>query len=190
MADYTRTVVQFWQRRRPSCYLLPTSHSASDRNQSRCTCTLWEPSRRERTPKPTHKLPTVAKAAARHQEDILSANQPAPANHSKTDPFRQGTTVYIFPAEDSTLCPVRALTTYLGRPRGSSSGPCFVFREGQPLTKQKLNQLVKEMSRHVGLGLERYSTHSFRIGAATTAAAAGIPDWKIRMLGRWLSDSY
>ena len=58
------------------------------------------------------------------------------------------------------------------------------------MTKQKLNQLVKEMSRHVGLGPERYSTHSFRIGAATTAAAAQIPDWKIRMLGRWLSDSY
>jgi len=36
----------------------------------------------------------------------------------------------------------------------------------------------------------RYSSHSFEIGAASTAAAAGIPDWKIQALGRWSSDCY
>jgi hypothetical protein len=39
-------------------------------------------------------------------------------------------------------------------------------------------------------GVENMSTHSFRIGAATTAAAAGYPKWAIQALGRWSSDCY
>ena len=58
------------------------------------------------------------------------------------------------------------------------------------LTKSTLNRLVKTLSQTVGIPVNCYSTYSFRIGAATTGAAAGIPDWKIRMLGRWLSDAY
>ena len=30
----------------------------------------------------------------------------------------------------------------------------------------------------------------FRIGAATAAAAAGLPPWQIKNLGRWTSDCY
>ena len=34
------------------------------------------------------------------------------------------------------------------------------------------------------------SSHSFRIGAATIAAAAGFPRWLIQALGRWSSNCY
>ena len=35
-----------------------------------------------------------------------------------------------------------------------------------------------------------FSSHSFRIGAATSAARAGVPDHLIQVLGRWKSDAY
>ena len=37
---------------------------------------------------------------------------------------------------------------------------------------------------------EAYSGHSFRIGAATMAAQAGLPAYMIKMLGQWTSDAY
>ena len=108
---------------------------------------------------------------------------------SKTDPFRRGAVVIIAPSQDSTLCPVLALRHYLAC-RPQVPGQLFRFATGTALTKSTLNRLVKTLSQTVGIPVNRYSTHSFRIGAATTGAAAGIPDWKIRMLGRWLSDAY
>ena len=41
-----------------------------------------------------------------------------------------------------------------------------------------------------GINQSKYALHSFRIGAATTAAAAGIPAWLIKTLGRWNSNAY
>ena len=35
-----------------------------------------------------------------------------------------------------------------------------------------------------------FSGHSFRIGVATTAAAKGVEDSTIKMLGRWESEAY
>ena len=35
-----------------------------------------------------------------------------------------------------------------------------------------------------------FNTHSFRIGAATSAIDAGISDAQVKMLGRWRSNAY
>lgn len=40
------------------------------------------------------------------------------------------------------------------------------------------------------LCIQAYAGHSFRIGAATTAAAAGVPAHTIKMMGRWSSEAY
>ena len=41
-----------------------------------------------------------------------------------------------------------------------------------------------------GITASAYTGHSFRIKAATTAAARGIPDFLIKTLGRWESAAY
>ena len=108
---------------------------------------------------------------------------------SKTDPFRRGTTILVAATGDASLCPVLAFNQYAAR-RPPGPGPLFQFLTGAPLARRNLNHLIKHLARRVGVEVERYATHSFRIGAATTSAAAGIPDWQIRTLGRWLSDAY
>lgn len=108
---------------------------------------------------------------------------------SKTDPFRQGATVLLSGSADPTLCPVAALDHFLAA-SPSRQGPIFCFSSGVAITRQRLNTLIRELAARSGIPLERYSSHSFRIGAASTAAAAGIPNWKIQALGRWSSDYY
>ena len=52
-----------------------------------------------------------------------------------------------------------------------------------------VNHLRKALSA-AGLKPECYAVHSFRIGAATTAAACGVPVEVIKTLGRWRSEAY
>ena len=41
-----------------------------------------------------------------------------------------------------------------------------------------------------GVNFTHYNRHSFRIGAATSSAANGLPIWLMKDLGRWTSDCY
>ena len=47
-----------------------------------------------------------------------------------------------------------------------------------------------DAARQAGLPYSSLKGHSFRIGVASTAAAAGLPDWLIKVLGRWSSDCH
>ena len=110
---------------------------------------------------------------------------------SKTDPFRKGHHIQIAPVS-SSLCPVSALAAYLPhRLARYPPGPIFILSNGKYLTPSLCNQFLKESIKQIGLDPTRFSTHSFRAGAATAAAAAGLPDWLIKsLLGRWSSDAY
>lgn len=106
---------------------------------------------------------------------------------SKTDPFGVGHLLFIG-ASGNHLCPVAALRTYLTL-RGSSAGPLFVWVDGTPLTAAQVNGFLREVLSRAGVS-GQFSSHSFRIGAATSAAAAGVPDHLIQTLGRWTSSAY
>lgn len=107
---------------------------------------------------------------------------------SKTDPFRKGVKIYIG-ATDSTVCPVKAVLAYLAM-RGSQTGPLFITQTGKGLTRQIFSTALDSLLAELNLDTQHYNTHSFRIGAATSAMQAKIPDTYIQMMGRWQSDAY
>ena len=107
---------------------------------------------------------------------------------SKTDQERVGTRVVIGKTGDD-ICPINALLTYLSR-RGDKPGPLFQWRDGSPLTKSQFVSKVRSALLAANLPATDFAGHSFRIGAATTAATAGLDDSTIQTLGRWKSSSY
>ena len=107
---------------------------------------------------------------------------------SKTDPFRKGVNLYVGRGQVN-LCPVAAVLGFLNV-RGSTPGPLFVFEDGRPLTRARFAQEVRAALSAAGVDQSKYCSHSFRIGAATTAAAKGIEDSVIQTLGRWQSAAY
>ena len=107
---------------------------------------------------------------------------------SKTDPFRNGVDIYVGKT-GQVLCPISALLNYLAV-RGSAEGILFRFRDNSPLTKSKFVAKFRHLLDLSGIDSTLYSGHSFRIGAATTAAANGVEDSTIQTLGRWKSSAY
>ena len=107
---------------------------------------------------------------------------------SKTDPFQEGVTLSIANTGGST-CPVRAVQEYL-KHHPSGSGPLFQMATGKYLTRAGICKVVKKALAFYVIDSSRYSFHSFRIEAATIAAAAGIQDRTIKALGHWSSDCY
>ena len=90
---------------------------------------------------------------------------------------------------DKDLCPVKAAVHYL-KLHGDCSGFLFIFKDGSPLTKPVLVQQIRETLDKEGIDGSKYARHSFRIGAASTAASKGLEDSTIKTLGRWRSSAY
>ena len=107
---------------------------------------------------------------------------------SKCDQFGQGVKVYVG-RTNGDICPVAAVLAYMAA-RGSLEGPFFCFANGQPLTKSKFTDQVRQALQALGLPYRDFAGHSFRIGAATAAAKAGLEDSVIRTLGRWSSSAF
>ena len=102
---------------------------------------------------------------------------------SKTDPFRVGCALKAWSVK-GRLCPVRALKKFiLNHP--FRTGPLFAYADGTFLTRNRLSRVIKLAIPNTNL-----DTHSFRIGGASAAAAAGIPDSTIQVMGRWSSNAY
>lgn len=126
--------------------------------------------------------------------DVLVDSRSAPSflqvriKASKTDPFRQGCTIYIGTTKAS-ICPVGAVLSFMVV-RGSAPGPLFTLASGQFLTRERMVAELRAALRARGIRADDYAGHSFRIGAATTAARQGIQDSLFKTLGRWESTAY
>ena len=84
---------------------------------------------------------------------------------------------------------MKSLLSYLVV-RGSKPGPLFPFQDGSPLLRRRLVDAVREALALAGMDVGRFNGHSFRIGAASTAAACGIEDSLIQTLGQWKSSAF
>ena len=103
-------------------------------------------------------------------------------SRAKTDSFGKGVHIYMG-ATRCCLCPVAAFLSYLAvRPAGE--GPHLILQDGTPLSRERFVKEVKSVLREAHIDHRSYSGYSFRIGAVTSAAAAGVPAYVIKMLAR------
>lgn len=139
------------------------------------------------SPSPTHSHPkgTLSLEDITLTDDALSVN----LQHSKTNQFGRTETISMG-ATRCSLCPVRAMSKYVRIRHKSPSGPLFVLFNGHYLTRKDVSKTTKRMLLKAGFDPLRFTSHSYRIGAATSAASAGLPDHLIKHLGRWSSNAY
>jgi len=76
--------------------------------------------------------------------------------------------------------------------RGGQAGLLFITKEGRGLNHPAFSSALDSLLPKLKLYHKKYNTHSFRIGAATSATQARIPDSQIKidMLRCWQSDAY
>ena len=80
---------------------------------------------------------------------------------------------------------------YLNNCTMRHTGPLFVHASGRYLIRRDVSDVTKCLLQSAGVDPSLYSSHSYRIGAATSAAAAaGMPDHLIKTLGRWRNSAY
>ncbi len=109
---------------------------------------------------------------------------------SKTDQEGVGVVLYVGRTY-KPACPVSAVLSYLViRHPPQNEGPLFRCNNGSALSRPTLVTWLKSTLNSAGVDSTHFSGHSFRIGAASTAAARGIPDSTIQTMGRWSSDSF
>ena len=120
--------------------------------------------------------------------DSLSTFLAVTLRSSKTDLFGAGHTLHIG-ATGNYLCPVAAILSYMAI-RPPLSEPLFIHENGRPLSQMDLVQAVRVALQSTGLEVSRFNGHSFRIGAASTAANVPMPDSFIQTLGRWKSSAF
>lgn len=108
---------------------------------------------------------------------------------SKTDQFGKGVTIHIPASHDKNICPLFLIKSFL-QDRPAYDGPLFCHFDGKPLTRYQFSSILRKSLPLIGIANASYTSHSFRIGMATTCALDNMPDVQIQKLGRWKSNAY
>ena len=102
---------------------------------------------------------------------------------SKSDHFRTGTIICLGKTTHA-VCPVDALVQYLAI-RGGTPGSLFLLPNNQSLTTALFRlALNKAFIQELHMDHHQFNTHSFRIGADTSAKHMGMRDLHLKALGR------
>lgn len=109
--------------------------------------------------------------------------------HSKTDRDRKGSSIVVSET-NSTFCPLLSMTRYLqGRPHARQNEPLFMTDKGKAMSRSWFTARLRLLCKRCGLPSQLYTSHSFRIGAATSAATL-VPASTLKAMGRWSSAAY
>ncbi|XP_075034603.1 uncharacterized protein LOC142096118 [Mixophyes fleayi] len=108
---------------------------------------------------------------------------------SKTDQAGIGHWFTLSKIQDQSICPVK-ICKYFSSIRPHGSEVWLVHEDLSPLTKFQFHAVMCNTLNALGLNSSEFGTHSFRIGAATAAAASGASVTSIQRLGRWKSGCY
>ncbi|OCT77888.1 hypothetical protein XELAEV_18028985mg, partial [Xenopus laevis] len=108
---------------------------------------------------------------------------------SKTDKGGKGLLARLHSVAGCRLCPVQCFTNYL-RVRKSSKTSLLVHADESVMSRFQFIAVFRQCLTGLGLVDKEYSSHSFRIGAATEAARCGLDDSTIRRIGRWESNRF
>ena len=95
----------------------------------------------------------------------------------------------ILRQQNRTVCPVQLLLDYL-QLRGPCDSPLFLNEAKQPVSRETFADLLALVFRHSGLKFGRYTSHSFRIAAASWAAEQVLSNAQIWLMGRWKSNAF
>ena len=89
----------------------------------------------------------------------------------------------------TSIHPAKFLREFL-HVRSTIMGPLFAYADGSPMLRREFDRLLKRLLEFCGLSTTVFKGHSFRIGAATSAALRGESDAQIRAASRWASDAF
>ncbi|XP_077349935.1 integrase/recombinase xerD homolog [Lithobates pipiens] len=105
---------------------------------------------------------------------------------SKTDQDGKGKEVVVFAIPGCHLCPVRVLWEFLGC-LPALLGSLLLHERGEFLSRFQFITVFRKCLLALGLGGEKFSSHSFRIGAATEAVRWGLDEESVKRISRWES---
>ena len=100
---------------------------------------------------------------------------------SKTDPFRPGQSITLQATSTSTY-PVQAINLFNDMIT-VKTGPLYHRGHFDLLSQEQLTRALHNLLQLSGYEQNHYASHSFRVGASTTAAVAGLPTWLIKTMG-------
>lgn len=111
---------------------------------------------------------------------------------SKTIQFNERKVVYkMNRIPGSVLCPVKAFHEMFQRIPACSSSPCFVLKDGLPLSYNMFQYRLKKALKLAGVKrFARYSAHSFRRGGLQWGYEQGIDKSLLKTMGDWKSSCY
>ncbi|KAE8896581.1 hypothetical protein PF002_g6693 [Phytophthora fragariae] len=112
---------------------------------------------------------------------------------AKNNQFGREEVRYHHRSGDEVLCPVKAARWILKGARAFATTrdqPALSTGGGAGITAEEVATVLKQAATLDALDAKLYSTHSIRIGGATVLLNSGADRLVIKLMGRWMSNTF